>query len=718
MSSARRPPTAAARRARFGTMSVILLAAATVSVIVLNVLGTRFAARFDVTSTGEHRLSPRSQSLLERLSGPYEVVVAAPLRDRAVTDPRALQALRDVLDQFRHARGGVTIRSTLIDTGSAAGIAEFEALLDRLAQRDAPRIQKQADAVATGLDRAEALAADMETLSPMLDAVARAIPDDAPGAATNRSYFEQRAAELRISAPPLRQAVGRARDTLTKPAGHPPIPDPERAAAPVLALLKEIEAGLNDIAENSRRFANAEGIPAPARDAAAPASTAAASLRDRVAVLRDNLERLERIDLVRIARTLQAGSAALVIGPPEAGVTAIDMAQLLPGEAAVEAAGGARADMGRRAEELIATAIASLAQPIKPIVMFIHGQPARGFLQSPDFIQLLNRLALRGIDAAEWAVSVDPEPPPLTRADPTGQRPVVYVVLSTDASQSAPARGQSGPERAAKVGRAVASLIEAGQPVLLSLNPSTLPTFGETDPMIAGLRHFGLTADTGRPILQERFAADGRHVDAWQVLTAETGDHPIAGAVRGLPARFEWPVAVRLDPEARLDGVKATPLYIVKSPAAWGESQWLSYWQVRIPEHDLVPNKPAKDAPRDDGAGPWPIVMAAERRGPDGPERLVVVGANTWFMDRIAQERALIDGRPAPTNPGNAELFEAAVYWLAGQDEMIAQSPTARAVPLIRPLGGGTLLVLRWAAIAGLPGLVLLLGVIWRMIRG
>jgi hypothetical protein len=345
--------------------------------------------------------------------------------------------------------------------------------------------------------------------------------------------------------------------------------------------------------------------------------------------------------------------------------------------------------------------------------MFVHGQPVRGILQSPDFAGLLERLSLRGIDAAEWAASLDPEPPPLAKADPSGTRPVVYVVLSTDVSWSPVTKGQSGPERTARLGRALGALLSANRSVLLSLNPSTLPTFGEPDPMVTPLVPFGLAPDTGRPLLKERFAADGRHVDAFQVLVARESDHPIARAVRGLPLRLEWPVAIRAAAKPAPDA-QTTTIYTSDDPAAWGESQWLSYWQVRAESRDLTPNKPSKDSQRDDAQGPWPVVVAAESRG----QRVVVVGSNTWFHDRIAQERAMIDGRPVLINPGNAELFEAAVYWLAHQDEMIAQSPTARAVPLIRPLGGGTVLALRWGAMLGLPGLVLLTGALWRLLRG
>jgi hypothetical protein len=114
------------------------------------------------------------------------------------------------------------------------------------------------------------------------------------------------------------------------------------------------------------------------------------------------------------------------------------------------------------------------------------------------------------------------------------------------------------------------------------------------------------------------------------------------------------------------------------------------------------------------------VSAAVERTvsGVDRPQRLVVIGSNSWFTDQVMGEAASVDGRIVPANPGNLELMEASIYWLAGQDDAIAQSATARAVPLIRSLDPGMLSLLRWLAIAGLPGAVLALGVAWRLARG
>jgi hypothetical protein len=133
-----------------------------------------------------------------------------------------------------------------------------------------------------------------------------------------------------------------------------------------------------------------------------------------------------------------------------------------------------------------------------------------------------------------------------------------------------------------------------------------------------------------------------------------------------------------------------------------------------------VADPPAADSQRDDTVGPWTVAWAATRDDPalDRPQRLVVVGSNDWFVDQVTGEMTVVDGRPVARNPGNAELFEASVQWLAGRDELIASSPSAVAVPLIRPLSEVQLRLIRWLVIGAMPVLVLIVGLAWRVIRG
>ena len=162
-----------------------------------------------------------------------------------------------------------------------------------------------------------------------------------------------------------------------------------------------------------------------------------------------------------------------------------------------------------------------------------------------------------------------------------------------------------------------------------------------------------------------------------------------------------WPVAALpdkpIDAKVRLS---ETRLYTV--PAA-NESTWA---EVAVAAHSgrplesqrsLLPEQPEYNKDRDgrwpegrpsDRAQAWLVATAIERNevGAAAPQRMVAVGANWWFFDKVSQPQVSIDGRTAAAHPGNTELFESSVYWLAGMDDLIAQSPSAQAVPIVQPM--------------------------------
>lgn len=706
---------ASRRRIRFGAMTLVLVVAAVASLVLVNVLAKRFAVRLDVTATREHQLSPRSKMLISKLKGDFEIVIAAPLKDPRAVDRRALARLVDVLDQFRRASTwGASIAVTLIDTGSTDGAARYGELLDRLRARDQAKIDRQLADLRGAQDSAEDFAAWLESVVPSMTSLRGLLPSEGTVANAARGYLDRRMAECRSSSAALRDLAGRSRAALGSGSAAG-IPDIETSLGLLRQPVTDLEAGLRDIAQNMDVLSKDAGSSEGVRDIARSIALEAAQQRDRCALVSDTLARMPRLDITRIARLLQSATAAILIGPMDVGVTAIDLRALLPSGSAIAASGGA--DLGRNAEELLATALGSLAQPIKPIVVIVHGQPRGFFERNKVFEAATQRLVFRGVDVLVWEAALNPDPPGTSRLDPTGTRPVVYVCFNVDSPSGGP-QGQTGPERAQKLGRALNWIVEHGHPLLLSVFPSTLPTYGEPDPTVAFLPLFGLRADSAKPLLREVIRPAGREVQAVQVVRAAEGEgspHPIARAIKGLPTRLQWPIPLR---RVEAKGVRVATLFEVSGPGLWAESQWLSFLQVPIEQHPSVPNPPSNDSERDDGKGPWILAAAAERDTGDQTQRLVVVGSNTWFSDPILKDMTEVDGRPVAANPGNAELFDAAISWLAGQDDLIAQSPTARAAPLIGPMSGTTRTTLRMLTIVGMPVLVLLLGLAWRWWRG
>ncbi|HRQ74257.1 MAG TPA: hypothetical protein PLU35_14640, partial [Phycisphaerales bacterium] len=547
------------------------------------------------------------------------------------------------------------------------------------------------------------------TLAPALAHVASLIEPTTDADANNRRFFEERSAVARLAARQLRDAARRASAAVTPPqGGGVALPRPDEAA-PILAdALAERADELVAIAQESARFA-VGGSPPAATDAARPIAGAIVPQRDHAASTADALRRLPRPGVLRVAGALESAEALLAIGPPGGGIAAVEAASLLaPGESAV------RADTRARAQELVAGALAALVEPARPVVVIVHGEGTRFTRTLPVFTHAIERLERRGIDVLEWAPVLEQDPPHVTDRDRIGQRPVVYVVISPDSSASSrtPA-DKPGAERAATLGRALERLADDGMPILLSLNPSVMPTYGQSDPVASVLARFGLEALSGTPILRDEALPTGRVVLTDHLVIPTGGEHPIGAAVRNLGVALVWPVALRRT-DAGTGATVTELMHLDAERGAWRESQWLRLWQTPRAQRPYLPDPPAFDEARDHRDGPWLVAAACER----GPLRLVVVSSNNWHVDQVAFERREAEGRLVPAYPGNAELLEASVWWLAGQESLIARSAEARSTPRIRPLADRYLLALRWALAAGVPVLVLILGAVWRGVRG
>jgi hypothetical protein len=144
---------------------------------------------------------------------------------------------------------------------------------------------------------------------------------------------------------------------------------------------------------------------------------------------------------------------------------------------------------------------------------------------------------------------------------------------------------------------------------------------------------------------------------------------------------------------------------------------------VRREDRALLPQnqQPAPDAQREQLAPPafanapgqWVVAAASEKAS----QRIVVVGSNDWAIDPVTQQGRVVDGRPVLQSPGNLELLDASVHWLAKQDALIAQSASATVAPMVRAIDDSALRSVRIATIAGLPVLVLVTGLVVRLLR-
>ncbi|MGE3107587.1 MAG: hypothetical protein AB7G11_01260 [Phycisphaerales bacterium] len=726
-------PGAAGRRVRFGLKSLVLLASVTASCLFIGLIASRYPVRLDATATREHLLSPRTLSTLGGLDGPYEIIVAA---NRSTVDQRAYERTRDVLDSFARASDRVAV--TFIDTGSSSGIGAYDALLKRLSERYGAQIAANRARVDEALGTAQA---QQEAIVALAEKLAMA-KETARGADTKseqlRQLLDDYTARSRVAAFNLDQTVSGATKALSQPIGPPalglaPLDD---VSVQISKSIGTVTSDLSRLHRELRLFEQASDIPGAVKDQVRPLAPTAQSAMEKLRGAADSMDLLPRLPIFAVARTLEKTSAALVIGPPRpsagsgaagpGSITAIDFASLFPPALPAGAAPGITIDRRARAEELTATAIASLGSASPPIVVLVHDQPTRLAPTFEAFAAMLDRLGLRRMDVVEWATALDAQEPPLAGVPGSSTRPVVYVTQTTSPST------QDAADRMKKMSAALGRLVSQGKAVLMSVNVSTLPGIGASDPLVEFLEPLGIKVDSGRPLMQRVQSPSGPVVltDLLpnRAAVGEGGDHPISRAIDGLAMHFFWAVPVQhvMKSESGASAASFTPIVRIENDGStWAESEWLGYARVPANQRKKVIDPPLPDSPRDDAKGPWPIVVAAERAGGTGSagvprvQRLVVVGCSGWFLDSVTQQSVgVIDGRPVLSSPGNLELLEASVLWLAGQDELIARSPTAQAVPTIRSLTGRQVQAVRWSLLAGLPAVVLLIGAAWRLVRG
>jgi len=714
----------------------ITMSCATLLMVLGIALGDRYRLRIDLSVPGGSLLAARSKAVLDRLDGDHRLLVAA---DLSTTPREDITKLTDTLDEMQ-ARNG-RFDYTVIDVSGAAGVGTYQRAIEGLVASDAVTLRDQSAAIGLAAAGAQGLSAFLnEVASPKLLELESAVSPGTAAGKANRDYFNQTAAQMRLAARSLSEGAAAASKELKSTIGPVALPRTDAAKAALVGTFENAVSQLSASITQLEAYAKM-GVQAGGWEDAKRLSGILGGRRDQAAVLLDSIRQMQRPDVLRVADGLAAGSGAILVGTQGRGLVALDLEALLPtglkGELNVSA------DQGKRIEEAVVGGLLTLRSDARPIVVLVHGE-MRAFVHEEVGVVGLarRRLEARGIGFVEWPCVIAAERPRIGELDAEGKRPVVYLVMSADSTADSGRRdaaqpgrgagGMSGIERNQKIGNAVKALIAAGENVCVSLNPSIVATYGDADPIAQALLEVGIGVESGRPLLREQLVGGVRGVTTDFVLqpTPQSGavgalnEDAIAAAVAGLPITIPWPLIMRevAGREARV----RTILRIEASSSSWLESQWLSLWQTPRDRRAQLSDYPKFDLGRDSREGGeiggWPVAMQSERKHPGnvartGRQRVVAVGSNSWFIDAVAGRWAVIDGRRVALSPGNLELLDAVVSYLAGQDEFIAQSAAASAAPMVGPIADGKLGRIRLAVVAGLPALALLAGAALAVLR-
>ncbi len=709
-----RPSSARLRRLRCWTLSLLFVISTLASVVLANLIVHRVPTRIDVTGIGLYELSPRTRAVLDHLDGDFELILAGPWNDpqQLGLDARIVAQVQDTLREI--ARRSPHLNLEILDATRPQARDRLAEIFQRLTRRERPAIDEHLAMVRSARAALAEAIARIDQVQRDLAALAQQAGAEGPIRAQLSTWSQQAGvlgADLRRRADAVDAALSR---TLLGSA----VPPSDEAAQICEAALSRFEREMSALAQGLRNLAENPQTPLPVADALPPLASRLEREREAAARSRDALERTPVPDAIRASRALERASVALLIGPPGSGLTAIDLGALFPTIPPEQAREGLEADLRGHTESVITLALSALINPNTPIVVFVHANAQANLFESGAVARLRRELEARRIDTVEWGVVAQASAPNLAELDPAGTRPLVYVVIPTDAGVAMgddPAL--SGPSRARRLAQVVADLMRSGEALLVSLQPSVQRAWGETDELARTIEAFGLRARTDLALLRESRPAGQRVVEGSLDVLGIPGSHPIADSLGMLPVHLRW--AVPIEQAGDEDG--AAPLLRASGEGIWGESEWQGLWQTRTQALAWSGVGVPTPTPRlDDLDGPWDVAFAASRASPQGSgtQRLVVVGANGWFFDAQRAAQVRIEGVTTAEHPGNGQLFESAVLWLSGQDELIAQGPSARAVARIGPIPERVRLAIAWGLIAGLPLGVLFLGLLWRLLMG
>ncbi|MEL7485449.1 MAG: hypothetical protein AAFN41_13985, partial [Planctomycetota bacterium] len=515
------------------------LALAVGVVVLVNVLGSSWSARLDVTSTGRLALSPRTQQVLDQAERGTEVVLAASLAGRARSGSDVRRVL-DMLDEIGRASDRVEV--SVIDTSAAAGQTEFEELVRRLAERDRAAMEGAEARIRGALESLNAAGGALTGLAHELDGL-RGRVDPATA-----SDLGSRATRLRATAEQVAPMAKSVEGLMERELAGERLPDLPEARRVIVESADAIRTLLRVTGNQMTALAGAEGADEETRNRFRALESRVAAQADSVGAVSAGLQAAALPGVVRVVGALTVSEALLVLGA--SGIAAVAMEDLFP----TLAPGAPGTDAGRRAESLVTNALATLDASGRPMVVVTHAGTARilaGGDEGP-FASLRKRSGLRGVEWIEWPVAMEPERPGAIAAAGADGRPIVYVVIGIDTS------AQGGAERAARSAAILEDLLENGERVMVNLAPSTLPGLGESDPMAEVLAEVGVEADTGRPALTESRRGDDRLV-AWEQVVVGVEADGLAGSVSGLALAVPWATVVEVSGE----NTEAAPLLML-----------------------------------------------------------------------------------------------------------------------------------------------------------
>jgi ABC-2 type transport system permease protein len=624
------------------------------SLIAINELALQeqFRTRIDATGSRTYTLSDQTTSFLQSLDEPWRMVV---LIDETLTERSTTKQVDEVLRRYEEASEMMSVDR--IDPANPTSIHAYEVLLQDVMEIYAVELQNAEAAIRQGtktfqelmtfassesawselVSQLEVTAKELETLNTMTTSLAllgrdgKLILDE-----VDKAMF------IDLAKPLPRLAI--ARDILAAANGRW-----SRELSEVAWWLQENRSGELALAAKEE-------------------AVAFESMAAKLAESDDTLRRLGRLEFGELAVQITEGQGAILMSPTRAMMISAKL--LFP---TGRSSSGIAQDQRFRGEQIISSALRSLIVEEVPQIVFVHAEEQSLLIKNKEGVDIA---AVQGLlessrfRVLEW-IPADGVRPSLDDG------PTVYVVIPPSSRA-----GLEISQREQALLDAVYGLLAGNESVMLNVQPSLLPRYGQVDPWSLLLKQVGIEANTSKVILQQVATGPQQvYIQRAQLIERSVGNHAIARAVDS--RRIYMPLPLEI-----YGGVSL--LAITPDEDRWLDENW---------------------AVETDAAGKTRFqedVSVASAVVHHDNARAIIVGSGGWLLSWAA-DRALQlgDGQVTMANPGNSEFLLASVAWLAGLDDWIAASPLGQQSSRIEGLTSKMYTVWLVILILGIPVLIL-----------
>ncbi|HJN71761.1 MAG: hypothetical protein HOC93_04065 [Phycisphaerae bacterium] len=624
------------------------------SLVAINELALQeqFRTRIDATGSRRYTLSDQTTTFLSALNEPWRIVV---LMDETLSGRSATKQVDEVLRRYEDASEMMSV--TRIDPANPSSMDAYEVLLQDLMTIYSDELQGAEETIDNGIKIFQELMTFASSESAWSELVSQL-------AVTPKEFETLQTLTTSLA------MLGRDGTLILDEVDKAMYVDVSKPL-PRLAVARDILAAANGrwsrelsevawwLGENrSAEFALVASEEAPAFE----------TMATKLAESDDALRRLGRLEFGELAMQLTEGQGAILMSPTRAMM--ISASLLFP---ARRSTSGISQDQRFRGEQIISSALRSLDSPVIPQVVFVHAEEESLVTKHKDGVDIS---AVRGLlessrfRVLEW-IPADNARPSLEDG------PVVYVVIPPSSRA-----GLEISQREQTLLDAVSGLLAGNESIMVNVQPSLLPRYGQVDPWAKLLMQLGVKANTSKVVLQQVATGPQQlYIQRAQLIDHTVGDHVIARAVDS--RRMYMPLPLELDGGESL-------LAIMPDEDRWLDENWAAETdatgKARLQSEVSIANA---------------VVYNDEARA-------IVVGSGGWLLswasDRASQ---LGDGQVTMANPGNSEFLLSSVEWLAGLDDWIAASPIGKQSSRIEGLSHTAYVVWMVVLVLGIPALIL-----------